>query len=48
MVLPKQKVYWLIFKKQTEKKNVIIPLKKGFFKSFSGQNKVNRVNKVKR
>ena len=30
----------LIIKKQIEKKNTI-SLKKGFFKSFSGQNKVN-------
>ena len=39
MLLTKQRVYWLIIEKQIEKK--IISLKKGFFKSFSGQNKVN-------
>ena len=33
MVLTKQKVYWLIIKKQTEKN---ISLKKGFIKSFMG------------
>ena len=34
----------IIIKKQTEKKNInyfVISLKKGFFKSFSGQNRVN-------
>ena len=37
MTLTKQKVY---LKKQTDKKKTfIISLKKGFFKSFSGQNK---------
>ena len=41
MLLTKQKVYWLIIEKQIEKKTLIISLKKGFFKSFSGQNKVN-------
>ena len=40
MLLTKQRVYWLIIKKQIEKK-LIISLKKSFFKSFSGQNKVN-------
>ena len=41
MLLTKQKVYLLITKKQIEKKTLIISLKKGFFKFFSGQNKVN-------
>ena len=40
MLLTKQRVYWLITKKQIEKKTLIISLKKGFFKSFSGQNKL--------
>ena len=40
MLPTKQKIYWLIIKKQT-KKTLIISLKKGFFKSFSGQNKVD-------
>ena len=40
MLLMKQKIYWLIIKKQTEK-TLIISLKKGFFKSFSGQNRVD-------
>ena len=35
MLLTKQKVYRLIIKKYIEKK-LIISLKKGFFKSFSG------------
>ena len=39
MLLTKQRVYWLIIKKQVEKKKLIISFKKGFFKSFSGQNK---------
>ena len=41
MPLTKQKVYQLIIQKQIEKKTLIISLGKGFFKSFSGQNKVN-------
>ena len=41
MLLTKQRVYWLITKKQIEKKTLVISLKKGFFKSFGGQNKVN-------
>ena len=40
MLQTKQKIYWLIIKKQTEK-TLIIPLKKGFFKSFSEQNNVD-------
>ena len=40
MLLTKQRVYRLIIQKQIEKKK-IISLKKGFFKSFSGQYKVN-------
>ena len=40
MLLTKQRVYWLIIKKQIEKKTLIISLKKGFFKSFSGQKSI--------
>ena len=40
MLLTKQKIYWLIIKKQIEK-NLDYFFKKGFFKSFSRQNKVN-------
>ena len=39
MLLTKQRVYWLIIKKQVEKKNWLFLLKRAFFKSFSGQNK---------
>ena len=40
MLVTMQKIYWLIIKKQTEK-TLVISLKKGFFKFFSGQNRVD-------
>ena len=42
MLLMTQRVCWLIIKKQTEETTLITSLKKGFVKSFCGQNKLNR------
>ena len=41
MLLTKRRLRWLVIKKQIGNKTLTISLKKGFFKSFSGQNKAN-------
>ena len=46
MVLTKQKVYIMFFKKQTEKTSLIVCLKNEFFKSFSGQIKSIEASKM--